>query len=222
MTLSGFQAADLIVTITFSGEVVYPGADTSQAAQVCLTRDPSGTIDPRPVQRIRGLTRIDGTQQASATFRMTPRDHGTWRLTCIIAVDGDGRGVTIDPVLAGGWPEIEVIGTHPPRLTLELDPYPAEIGQAVTVSGQVTDEDTGDPLAGVVVAIATNGTCAQGGTGETVTTDANGTYRYERAVVQTDLVCAWISDTPGVYVPDSYQTEPVAVFAYVLADATGP
>jgi hypothetical protein len=41
-------------------------------------------------------------------------------------------------------------------------------------------------------------------------------------VVQTDLVCAWISDTPGVYVPDSYQTEPVAVFAYVLADATGP
>ena len=62
---------------------------------------------------------------------------------------------------------LDVTGTHAPLLTMEFEPSPAEVGQPLEVSGQVTDEDTGDPYGGVVVTIGRDNVCAEGGAGET-------------------------------------------------------
>jgi hypothetical protein len=222
VTLDGFETADVNVTVSFAGDVVqYHDINASLTPLICLERDGTAdAIDPHPLALSRTLVQIGGTNPWVASFRLTSGDQGTWRVTCVVAYDADGNELIVNPSLGGASPKLEVIGTHAPHLTMEFKPSPAEIGQALEVFGRVTDADTGDALAGVVVTIGRGVVCTQGGSGTTITTNPNGAYTYVIPEADEAVVCTWITDLDGVY-PD-VSTDPIAIYALLLAHPTEP
>lgn len=222
VTLDGFETADVNVTATFAGDVVqYHQGDGSLTPLICLQRDGTAdAIDPHPSVLSRTLVQIGETNPWVASFRLTSGDQGTWRVTCVVAYDADGQELNINPSITDASPKLQVIGTHAPHLTMELKPSPAEVGQALEVFGRVTDEDTGDPYAGVIVTIGRDTACTEGGTGETVTTDAEGRYTYVIPQADASAVCTWITDLDGVF--PGLITDPVAIYATLFAHPTEP
>jgi len=223
VTLDGFETADVNVSVTFGGDVVqYHQTDGSLTPMICLERDGTpASLGPHPSVLSRTLVPIGGAAEPwVASFRLTSGDRGTWRVTCVVAYDADGHELSVYPALGGAAPVLEVIGTHAPHLTMEFDPSPAVIGEALEVSGRVTDEESGDPLAGVVVAIGQGSVCTGGGTGPTVATNPNGVYTYLIAAADDLAVCTWISDLDGAY--PTLSGDPIAIFATLFAHPTEP
>lgn len=222
VTLDGFETADVNVTVTFAGDVVqYHQMDGSLTPLICLERDGAAdAVDPHPSALSRTLVEIGGTNPWVASFRLTSGDRGTWRVTCVVAYDASGNELNINPAITGASPKLEVIGTHAPHLTMEFKSSPAEIGQALEVFGRVTDEDTGDPLEGIVVAIGRGDVCTQGGIGPTVTTNPNGAYTYVIPEADDAAVCTWITDLDGLY--PGLISDPIAIYAWLSAHPTEP
>jgi hypothetical protein len=156
----------------------------------------------------------------TATIRLTSGDRGIWHVDGLVAYEADGQELHIGPAIRDLSPKLEVIGTSPPHLTMEVSPSPVEIGQALEISGQVTDQDTGDPLGDVVVTIGQGDVCNLGGTGTTVTTNPNGAYSFVIDEVVDATVCAWISDEPGVH-PSPDSDIPIALYGILFADSEG-
>lgn len=222
VTLDGFETADVNVTVTLAGDVVPSHQmDGSLTPLICLERDGAAdAVDPHPSALSRTLVEIGGTNPWVASLRLTSGDQGTWRVTCVVAYDASGKELNINPAITGASPSLEVIGTHAPHLTMEFKPSPAEIGQALEVFGRVTDEDTGEPLSGIVVAIGRGDVCTQDGSGTTVTTNPNGAYTYVIPEADDAAVCTWITDLDGLY--PGLISDPIAIYARLSAHPTEP
>jgi len=223
VTLSGFETADIEVTATLGGDVVeYGQMDGSSTPLVCLekagARDP---LDPHSFMLARTMVRTAGTNQWVASFRLTAGDDGRWQATCLIAYDRAGGELSTDPAANGVSPALDISGSHAPRLTMAFDPLPAKVGRPLTVSGHVTDEDTGDPYGDVVVTVGRDNVCAEGGSGTTVMTDANGAYKLVLHEADIFPVCTWITDRPGE-LPSVNTQDPIAVFGMLFAHPTEP
>lgn len=222
--LGGFETADLTVTVSFADDVVpYHGADASLTPMLYFQRDAGDTgdpLDPHIAQLVRTMRESPVAGLWTATFRLTSGDRGIWHVDGLVAYDADGRELHIGPAIRDLSPKLEVIGTGPPHLTMEVSPSPVEIGQPLAISGQVTDQDTGDPLGDVVVTIGQGDACNLGGTGTTVTTNPNGAYSYVIDEVVDATVCAWISDEPGVH-PHPESDIPIALYGILFADPDG-
>jgi hypothetical protein len=222
--LNGFETADLTVTVSFADDVVpYHGADASLTPMLYFQRDTDDTgdpLDPHIAQLVRTMREAPEAGLWTATFRLTSGDRGIWHVDGLVAYDDDGQELHIGPAIRDLSPRLEVIGTSPPHLTMEVSPSPVEIGQALEISGQVTDEDSGDPLGDVVVTIGQGDVCNLGGTGTTVTTNPNGAYAYVIDEVVDATVCAWISDEPGVH-PHPESDIPIALYGILFADQEG-
>ena len=223
VTLSGFETADINVTATLEGDVVEFGQmDGSRTPLVCLERaDATDPLDPHSYKLARTMLRTDGTNQWVASFRLTAGDNGRWQATCLIAFDQAGHELNLNPAVAGISPLLDITGTHAPLLTMEFKPTPAEVGQPLEVFGQVTDEDTGDPYAGVVVTIGRDNVCAEGGAGETVTTNSGGSYTFAIPAADEFPVCTWITDLAGIF-PGVHAQDPIAVYGMLFAHPTEP
>ncbi len=223
VTLNGFETADINLTATLDGDVVEFGQmDGSRTPLVCLERaGASDPLDPHSYELARTMVRTAGTNQWVASFRLTAGDSGRWQATCLVAFDQAGNELNMDPAVAGISPVLDVIGTHAPLLTMEFEPSPAEVGQPLEVSGQVTDEDTGDPYGGVVVTIGRDNVCAEGGAGETVTTDSSGYYTFAIPEADEFPVCTWITDLSGIF-PGANTQDPIAVYGMLFAHPTEP
>ena len=222
--LDGFETADLTVTVSLAADVVpYHGADASLTPTLYFQRDAGDTgdpLDPYIAQLVRTMRESPVAGLWTATFRLTSGDRGIWHVDGLVAYDADGRELPIGPEIRDLSPKLEVTGTSPPHLTMEVSPSPVEIGQALEISGQVTDQDTGDPLRDVVVTIGQGDACNLGGTGTTVTTNPNGAYAYVIDEVVDATVCAWISDEPGVH-PSPDSDIPIALYGILFADSEG-
>jgi hypothetical protein len=152
----------------------------------------------------------------TATFRLTSGDRGIWRVDGLTAYNAAGHELNISPAIRDASPRLEVVGTDVPHLTMELEPSPLAIGQPLEVTGQVTDEDTGEPLGGVVVSIGRGPACSPGGIGTSVETNPNGAYSFVFAEADQTPVCAWISGEPGLY-PSFDSEAPVALYGILFA-----
>ena len=222
--LDGFETADLTVTVSFADDVVpYHGADASMTPLLYFQRDAGDTgdpLDPHISQLVRTMRESPVAGLWTATFRLTSGDRGIWQVDGLVAYNADGQEARIGPAIRDRSPKLEVMGTSPLHLTMEVSPSPVEIGQALEISGRVTDQDTGDPLGDVVVTIGQGEICNLGGIGTTVTTNPNGVYAYVIDEVVDATVCAWISDDPGVHpIPDS--DIPIALYGILFADSEG-
>jgi hypothetical protein len=222
--LEGFETADLTVTVSFAADVVpYHGADASMTPLLDFQRDAGDTgdpLDPHISQIVRTLRESPVAGVWTATFRLTSGDRGIWHVDGLVAYDAGGQELPIGPAIRDLSPKLEVMGTNPPHLTMEVSPSPVEIGQALQISGQVTDQDSSDPLGDVVVTIGQGDACNLGGTGTTVTTNPNGAYAFVIDEVVDATVCAWISDDPGVH-PSRDSDIPIALYGILFADAEG-
>src|SRR4029078_2584271 len=101
VTLSGFETADVNVTATFGGDVTeYGQMDGSLTPLVCLEKAaPAGPLDSHPSLLARTMVRADGADSWVASFRVTAADSGRWQGTCLVAYDGGGHEVHVDPRL---------------------------------------------------------------------------------------------------------------------------
>jgi len=223
VTLSGFDTADVDVTATFGGDVTeYGQMDGSLTPLVCLQKAvASGPPDSHPSLLARTMVRADGADSWVASFRLTAADSGRWQVTCLIAYDEAGHELNLDPARNGTSPVLDITGTHAPLLTMAFKPSPAVVGKPLDVFGHVTDEDTGDPYPNVVVTIGRDNVCAEGGAGQTVTTNENGAYTYKIREADAFPVCAWISDPPGI-LPSVGTQDRIAVYGMLFAHPTEP
>ena len=223
VTLSGFETADLDVTATFGGDIIeYGQMDGSLTPLVCLQKAGAvGSFDPHSSMIARTMVRTGGANSWIASFRLTAADSGRWRVTCLIAYDEARHELNLDPALNGTSPVLDITGTHAPLLTMAFKPSPAVVGKPLEVFGHVTDDDTGDPYDGVVVTIGVDNVCAEGGSGETVTTNEDGAYTYVIKKADTFAVCTWITDLPGIF-PSVYTQDPIAVYGMLFAHPTEP
>jgi hypothetical protein len=222
--LDGFETADVTVTVSFADDVVpYHGADASLTPLLYFQRDAGDTgdpLDPHISQLVRTMRESPVARLWTATFRLTAGDRGIWQVDGLVAYDAEGQDLHIGPAIRDQSPKLEVMGTSPLHLTMEVSPSPVEIGQALAISGQVTDQDSGDPLRDVVVAIGQGDACNLGGTGTTVTTNPNGIYAHVIDEVVDATVCAWISDVAEVH-PSPDSDIPIALYGILFADQEG-
>ena len=223
VTLRGFETADVNVTATFGGDIVeYGQMDGSSTPLVCLQKagvaDP---LDPHSSMIARTMVRTDGTNAWVASFRLTAADSGRWQVTCLIAFDESRHELNLDPALDGTSPVLDVTGAHAPLLSMAFEPSPAVVGRPLEVLGHVTDEDTGDPYGGVVVTIGVDNVCAEGGAGETVTTNETGAYTFVIQEADAFAVCTWITDPSGIF-PSVNTQDPIAVYGMLFAHPTEP
>ena len=221
--LTGFETADVEVTATLPADVAEFGQmDGSLTPLVCLEKagpvDPLGTHDSTIA---RTMVRTAGTTQWVASFRLTAGDSGRWRVSCLIAYDEAGHELSMNPAMDINASVLDVAGAHAPLLTMEFDPSPAVIGKPLEVFGHVTDEDTGDPYGGVVVTIGRDNVCAEGGAGDTVTTNPNGAYTFLIPEADSFPVCTWITDLDGI-LPGVSAQDPIAVYEMLFAHPTEP
>jgi hypothetical protein len=223
VALSGFETADVNVTATFGGDVTeYGQMDGSLTPLVCLQKAvPAGPLDSHPSLLARTMVRADGGDSWVASFRLTAADSGRWQVTCLIAYDEAGHELNLDPALNGTSPVLDITGTHAPLLAMAFKPSPAVVGRPLEVFGHVTDEDTGDPYPGVLVTIGRDNVCAEGGAGQTVTTNENGAYSFEIREADEFPVCTWITDLPGI-LPSIHTKDPIAVYGMLFAHPTEP
>ena len=223
VTLNGFETADVNVTATFGGDIVeYGQMDGSLTPLVCLQKaGAADPLDPHSSMIARTMVRTDGTNSWVASFRLTAADSGRWQVTCLIAFDQARHELNLDPALDGTSPVLDITGTHAPLLSMAFEPSPAVVGQPLEVFGQVTDEDTGDPYGGVVVTIGVDNVCAEGGAGETVTTNENGDYTFVIQEADSFAVCTWITDHPGIF-PSVHTQDPIGIYGMLFAHPTEP
>lgn len=219
--LAGFDTTDVTVTAEFTGPVE-PVAqmDGTVTPLVCMEKA-GDSIDGHVRFLVDSMVPSPGTNEWSTVFRMTSAQGGLWRISCLVAYDGAGNKLDVNPAELGISPTMAVRGTHAPTLTMEFDPRPVIVGQPLTVHGQVTDADTGDPYADVVVAIGRDNVCAEGGGGTTVRTDASGAYSYTIPRADESAICTWMTDADGLY-PGIHTADPIAVYATRFGHPTEP
>ena len=223
--LDGFETADLTVTVSFANDVVpYHGADASMTPLLYFLRDAGDTgdpLDPHIAQLVRTMRESPVAGVWTATFRLTSGDRGTWHVDGLVAYDADGQELRIGPAIRDLSPKLEVVGTSAPFLTMEVRPWPVELGQPLEVSGQVTNQDSGDPIGYALLTIGRGDSCGPGGTGTSVRANVNGVYTYAVPDADSSLVCAWISGDPFTY-PSPDSDVPVALYAALFADPQAP
>jgi hypothetical protein len=223
--LDGFETADLTVTVSFADDVVpYHGADPSLTPLLVFQRDAGDTgdpLDPHIAQLVRTMRESPVAGLWTATFRLTSGDRGIWHVDGLVAYDPDGQELRMGPAIRDLSPKLEVVGTSAPFLTMEVRPWPVELGQPLEVSGQVTDQDSGDPIGYALLTIGRGDSCGPGGTGTSVRANVNGAYTYAIPDADSPLVCAWISGDPFTF-PSPDSDVPVALYAALFADPQAP
>jgi hypothetical protein len=223
--LDGFETADLTVTVTFVDDVVpYHGADASMTPLLYFQRDAGDTgdpLDPHIAQLVRTMRESPVAGVWTATFRLTSGDRGTWHVDGLVAYDADGQEVPIGPAIRDLSPRLEVVGTNVPFLTMEVRPWPVELGQPLEVTGQVTDQDSGDPIGYALLTIGRGDSCGPGGTGSSVRANVNGEYTYAMPAADSPLVCAWMSGDAFAF-PSPDSDVPLALYAALFADPQAP
>jgi hypothetical protein len=222
VVLDGLETADVTLSVTFGGNVVEAGQmDLSTTPLACLTRDQPAAEESAFVQMVNDFSRVAGTNTWEAEYRFTSSQAGVWHVTCLQAFDADSNGLShdmvgVDPFALGWSPALTVEGTHRPNVTMEFNPNPGVIGRPLEVLGRATDEN-GAPFARVEITIGRDNVCAEGGSGEIVTTDSDGRYSYTIKQADDYAVCAWMLETPGAFPKPFQSTELNGVYATVFA-----
>ncbi len=169
---------------------------------VALQRTSGRSTSGAPRALYRGLDLTSGTAQDgiwTAKVLVPSTAEGTWQVSWVVAQDGEGGTLAVDPRTAGITRTLTVTATHQPSLSFGFAPAVVVGNGAVAVKGRAVDADTGAPIAGLLLTLGTGRreNCGAYGYGGTAwaTTDRRGYYTFAARRVDELAFCV-ISPLP--------------------------
>lgn len=146
---------------------------------------------------------------------------GAVQPTRVVAQDTAGNDLDVDPRTVVATPSVVVHSSHRPRLEMTLTPDPVFPDRALTRTVRAWDSDTGQPWAGLPIALGYDNTCPEEGIRDpSGRTGADGVHRTTLAAGHTYpyVMCAWVTgdNVPGQRATRIAVTTAVARYKYVV------
>lgn len=192
-----------IVNSTFTDPcIASPGVTISRVSGASAGGPrPPDVFNLIPVLTLTSGTINDGTWQATLPIPSTY--DGTWEITNVCVVDNADNETNVDPRQQGITRTFTVNGTDQPLLSaLRFFPNPVARGQAVTVSGLLTDAETGQGIADTKIGVGQDEGCGPDVTiGSGVTTSPTGQWSDAFGVPDATgngFICATLTAPEGL------------------------